>query len=486
MSIRDAAEGLGPGAKLRWLEFRFRYLGLAALVTTTLVFLKSTGPIADIAGDPALVRMFLLTMLLVGAFTSAAIFFVAAFRPGAVKRRPVVAPTAGLIAGIAIAAYAFLGGEPSGSLVIGGGVVAGLSVAVLTILWGHAYSTLDPERAIFYTAVAMGLANVLNFLIDLLVGDVLIVGVVCALPLIAAFPLRLLLSGPAGRFDSIEELPQEAASHIASIVWIPIAGASLCALIMGLVWDPFAAGVVTTPVSINFGPLVARLTVAVLLAASVVLSRRGLNPTTLYQVALPVVAAFLLVVPFIDLDTSWWVNISGSSTEAGLAFFDIAAWSTLVMAAHKTRLSPSLVFGAGRAVLSGFTAVGLVIFPYIGLGGQIVCLVLTTLYLVAIIVSGTLRARTQAERTPDLEEFLAARCADLSKRYRLSRREAEVFFYLARGRSPVFIGETLGISENTVRTHVRRIHEKTGVHSREEIINLIDTPSETGRTSETR
>ena len=78
------------------------------------------------------------------------------------------------------------------------------------------------------------------------------------------------------------------------------------------------------------------------------------------------------------------------------------------------------------------------------------------------------------------------RCADLSNRYRLSRREAEVFFYLARGRSPVFISEMLGISENTVRMHVRRIHEKTGVHSREEIINLIDAPPDDAAVPEAR
>lgn len=486
MSVRDAAAGSGPGAKLRWLEFRFRYLGFAALFTTTLVLLKSTGPVAGMVADLLLARTFLLVLLLVAALTSAAIFCVAAFRPGVVKRRPVVIPTMGLIAGFAIAFFALLGGQPASLLVIGGGAVAGASMAVLMILWGHAYSTLDPERAIFYTALSMGLAYVLNFLIDLLAHDVLIVGAVCALPVIAALPLRLLLSGPAGQFESVDELPQQAASHIASLVWIPIAGASLCALIMGLVWDPFAAGVATTPVSINFGPLAARLAVAVLLVASVLLSKRGLNPTALYQIALPVVAAVLLVVPFIEIDAAWWVNISGSSTEASFAFFDIAAWSTLVMAAHKTRLSPSLVFGAGRAVLAGFTALGLVIFPYVGLGGQIVCLVLTTLYLVAIIVAGTLRGRAQTERTPDLEEFLAVRCADLSKQYRLSRREAEVFFYLARGRSPVFIAETLGISENTVRTHVRRIHEKTGVHSREEIINLIDAPSDDAAVREAR
>ena len=33
---------------------------------------------------------------------------------------------------------------------------------------------------------------------------------------------------------------------------------------------------------------------------------------------------------------------------------------------------------------------------------------------------------------------------------------------------------TLGLSESTVKTHVRHIYEKCGVHSRAELIALLD------------
>ena len=58
--------------------------------------------------------------------------------------------------------------------------------------------------------------------------------------------------------------------------------------------------------------------------------------------------------------------------------------------------------------------------------------------------------------------------------YGLTRREAEVVPYIYKGRSAKVIAGTLCVSESTVRTHIRRIYEKTEVHSKQELIDLID------------
>ena len=58
--------------------------------------------------------------------------------------------------------------------------------------------------------------------------------------------------------------------------------------------------------------------------------------------------------------------------------------------------------------------------------------------------------------------------------YGLTRREAEVLPYLARGRSAKVIAEALFVSESTIRTHTRRILEKTALHSKQELIDLIE------------
>jgi len=65
-------------------------------------------------------------------------------------------------------------------------------------------------------------------------------------------------------------------------------------------------------------------------------------------------------------------------------------------------------------------------------------------------------------------------CAALGHRLDLSAREIEVFTLLAQGRDPVRIQDTLFISYNTVRNHIKSIYRKLGVHSRQELLDLVE------------
>ena len=55
----------------------------------------------------------------------------------------------------------------------------------------------------------------------------------------------------------------------------------------------------------------------------------------------------------------------------------------------------------------------------------------------------------------------------------LTAREREVAVLLVRGRTQPWIAETLGISANTVGTHMRHIYQKAGVHDRREFLDRI-------------
>ena len=68
----------------------------------------------------------------------------------------------------------------------------------------------------------------------------------------------------------------------------------------------------------------------------------------------------------------------------------------------------------------------------------------------------------------------AQRIEALAFEYHLSRREADVFGLIARGRSIPYVAGALAISENTVRSHVRRIYDKFGVHSKQELLDLVE------------
>jgi DNA-binding CsgD family transcriptional regulator len=59
--------------------------------------------------------------------------------------------------------------------------------------------------------------------------------------------------------------------------------------------------------------------------------------------------------------------------------------------------------------------------------------------------------------------------------YGLSAREAEVAELLARGETVARIAETLYVSENTVRTHSKRIYAKLDVHKKQQLRDLVES-----------
>ncbi|MBO4364880.1 MAG: helix-turn-helix transcriptional regulator, partial [Eggerthellaceae bacterium] len=56
-----------------------------------------------------------------------------------------------------------------------------------------------------------------------------------------------------------------------------------------------------------------------------------------------------------------------------------------------------------------------------------------------------------------------------------SKREKDVLRQLAMGHDATRISEELSISWNTVRTHTRNVYAKLGVHSRQEVVDLVDS-----------
>lgn len=56
----------------------------------------------------------------------------------------------------------------------------------------------------------------------------------------------------------------------------------------------------------------------------------------------------------------------------------------------------------------------------------------------------------------------------------LTPRESEIMLQFAKGRSSSFIAEQLFVSNNTIRSHISHVYSKCGVHSRQELISLIE------------
>lgn len=75
---------------------------------------------------------------------------------------------------------------------------------------------------------------------------------------------------------------------------------------------------------------------------------------------------------------------------------------------------------------------------------------------------------------------LKRKCRIVCNRYDLSPRQYDVLVLVAQGRNAKYVQQALTISCSTAQTHIRNIYNKTGVHSRQELLDLVEkaTPYE--------
>ena len=77
------------------------------------------------------------------------------------------------------------------------------------------------------------------------------------------------------------------------------------------------------------------------------------------------------------------------------------------------------------------------------------------------------------EHLEDASDLFAARLAAVAEPAGLTSREQEILGLYAQGRSAVYIAEKLVLSNYTVKTHIRRAYAKLDVHSRQDLLDLL-------------
>lgn len=158
--------------------------------------------------------------------------------------------------------------------------------------------------------------------------------------------------------------------------------------------------------------------------------------------------------------------------------------------AGQTHLRASSVFALGWGAY--VCALGAGMFAGHALGGLasypewLVVSVMCLLACVSVIASNfrdnpdiRLFADGSPEFVPPLDTFadIDARCEAIAARFGLTRRELEVMQLICKGRSKRYIAEKFVISENTVRTYAKQLYSKLDVHSRQELLTLVERQS---------
>lgn len=201
--------------------------------------------------------------------------------------------------------------------------------------------------------------------------------------------------------------------------------------------------------------------------------------------------SFILIVGFAAIVVGIFVpqvnGIGSIAIAAGYCGFDILVWTMVAMHRRGSGYSASKIIciamlAEQAGILAGaFVGIALSFF---GVSTEVQVAVLTGMNLVAVaallgfteygsrlwmlMVKGVEAGGPVSDsKTTEGEDGAFAR------EHGLTERESEILGLFVTGRSMSYIADELVLSTNTVKTHVRHIYEKCGVHGKQELIDLV-------------
>jgi DNA-binding CsgD family transcriptional regulator len=212
-----------------------------------------------------------------------------------------------------------------------------------------------------------------------------------------------------------------------------------------------------------------------------------INIVKIYLSTFPVLATIFLLVPLVDM--TFWPILSILSD----FLFTLVSVMMMIYCIEVTQQSEAkleIVYGifAGSVYLSRLLGVGIGVATASMAASETLRIVVVIIFLLLFItvLYFYIRLRTkqgqpqldpnatsQTSSEEKLVDVLIVRCQRIEEKYELSERESQVLELLAHGRDVPAIAKTLYIAPSTVQTYVKHLHRNLGVHTRQELIDLV-------------
>lgn len=349
------------------------------------------------------------------------------------------------------------------------GLLSGFGEASILLAWADVICARPLREVLSLSCAACAGAALVGIVLNAgtghptLLWDALIVcAVFAAVPVMAAPKPCDSPSHPTSRVGLFSQL------------WEPTLGLGLSFMSAVLPWGSlFGDSSASTPMYWAFAVGIALFSMVALFVARRFAGR--VDVEVALHVAVPLLAAAVVGLRLLgDLDEigaqlTVLKGVGSGAASAGFLVYAIVAMAR-VAKAHGAAVG---IFSAGFGLAC---LIGFLTLPMHMLEQRFASLVapfLSLIFLVAACCASIVHIRKHAAvHEPRMLSVEAAQAA-VARQYGLSPRERQVLAQLMLGRSAESIGKVLGISANTVRSHVGNIHTKLGISSRDELADLV-------------
>ena len=237
------------------------------------------------------------------------------------------------------------------------------------------------------------------------------------------------------------------------------------------------------PYAIMQGGVTTLTIVGTIAIALVLITKSGIRgPEICYRmiVLFLIIGAMLVPLPLIFTDISPIAPLAVDV--AAFQCMGMGMWLLISGLCRKYQTSCLFAFGIIRAAWSAGPLLGMLIGRWLWYGAGLdikgafvtacVCVCLIVVVNNFIFTENAL-ARALSIMPTGRKQHFQDRCRAVIERYGLTEREGEVMILFAKGRNLPYVQEELCLSKSTVSTHRQHIYQKLGVHSSQEMIDLI-------------
>lgn len=416
--------------------------------------------------------------------------------------------------------YYLAGRDPyvfgTSSVFLAGIALTGVGTAVFGLRSGSLYGRLAPRAAIKFTALSyLVLAFVYFAFMQApmwapVPGGPSLAGILSMvlLPVLAAVLLTLptgVSASDAQDAEVVETCFFDQRRRIPPTVWKLFA----VVLVFSVVENSVRSGVVytahvETTLSVNGVIMLIRVAMAIAFALFAIWRPSDrIDFGRIYSFVMVAAVAVVAFVPLFGADGQGWSIVVSSVS----LVFEFVLWCILSFLVYQKRISPVFAFGFGYGGFMLGSAVGWVVgiwgIPLVGDPtvrlGIYLAMAIAVLLCVFVLFSerdfdrlfeplegeDTLQelfddAPAQSATEGDVEQQAEKKgrfsqaIEGIVEEYRLTPREADVLRQLAMGYGSDAAADHIGVSWNTVRTHTRNIYVKLDVHSRQDLMDLVD------------
>ncbi len=342
--------------------------------------------------------------------------------------------------------------------------------------WGTFYAKLDLRSTVCYLFIAnIGGSTIKCFSHFVPLWGQCLLGI--ALPILSVVMCRIALANarteanPTVRFES----------HNMYGLWKVALAIATFSFVVAFLVGQFSGNQSSIP-AVDF--LMSRLFEIVISAIVLFIAIRLNKPfnfSQLWRIALLVLAADLLT------QTAFpEITILRCVESSAWDLIVLFAWLTLSDIAHHSKLPAPWVFGAGWACYTAPFAIGSIAASAYPDGAIAPVVIVALMFVLLLLSTFCLELRDQDTKwifaelrgepvsEPVDYRSIDERCEVVGKQHGLTPRELEIMQLLCKGRTKAYIAETLYLTENTVKGHTKHIYSKLDVHSKQELMDMVE------------